>query len=234
MKSRNILPPKRFWTTEEEAHLRQHYPTALTADLAKHYGCDSKRVLAKANALGLHKTISLIAETARQRNRERAATGLGNAGMFKPGLQPWNKGVPGATGTQAGCRATQFKPGTKPHTWVPVGSLRICDGQLQRKANDDPGPNHIRWKPVTRLVWEEANGPVPAGHVVAFKPGRQTTDLALITLDALQLQTRVQMMHRNSLHTQYPPEVRRLVQLRGVLSRQINRKTRQAKEAEPA
>jgi hypothetical protein len=229
-KSRNILPPKRFWTAEEEAYLREHYATTLSADLAQRFGCDIKRVLAKANAMGLHKTNDLIAETARARNRERAQKGLGNAGMFKPGLQPWNKGVKGATGTQEACRATQFKPGIRPHTWVPVGSHRICEGQLQRKVNDDPGPNHVRWKPVARLVWEAAHGPVPDGHAVVFRPGRQTTDLALITLDAVECLNRVQLMHRNSFHTQYPPALRGLVQLRGVLSRQINRKTKEITE----
>lgn len=231
-KSRNILPPKRFWTAEEEAHLREHYATVLTVDLAKQFGCDIKRVLAKANAMGLHKTIDLIAETARERNRERTAKGLDNAGMFKPGLTPWNKGKPGVTGTQEACRATQFKQGAVPHTWVPIGSLRICEGQLQRKINDDPGPNHVRWRPVSRLVWEAAHGLVPDGHVVVFRLGKQTTDLERITLDALECLTREQLMRRNSFHTQYPPELRGLVQLRGVLSRQINRRTRQAKEAE--
>jgi len=233
-KSRNILPPKRFWTAEEEAHLREHYATVLTADLARRFGCDIKRVLAKANAMGLHKTTDLIAETARERNRERAKAGLGNAGEFKPGLEPWNKGVKGSTGTHEACRATQFKPGVRPHTWVPVGSYRICEGQLQRKVNDDPGPNHVRWKPVTRLVWEAANGPVPAGHAVVFRPGRQTTDPALVTPDAVECLSRRDLMRRNSVHTVYPPELQRVVQLRGVLQRQINRKTQQAKEAKQA
>lgn len=233
-KSRNILPPRRFWTAEEEAHLRQHYATTLTVDLARRFGCDIKRVLAKANSMGLLKTTELIAETARERNREREQAGLGNTGRFAAGITPWNKGVKGSTGTQAGCRAHQFRPGSKPHTWVPIGSYRVCEGQLQQKVNDLPGPNHVRWKPVTRLVWEAANGPVPAGHAVVFRPGKQTTDPERITLDALECINRVELMRRNSYHTNYPPELQRVVQLRGVLQRQINRKTRQAKEAEEA
>jgi len=231
-KSRNILPPRQFWTAEEEAHLRQHYATTLTVDLARHFGCSIKRVLAKAHAMGLHKTVDLIAETARERNRQRAEAGLGNAGRFKQGLQPWNKGLH----YQAGGRSaqTRFKPGLRPHTWVPVGSLRVVEGQLQRKVNDLPGPSSVRWKPEARVVWEAANGPVPDGHAVVFKAGRATTDPERITLDALECIDRVELMRRNSYHTNYPPELQRVVQLRGVLQRQINRKTRLAKEAEEA
>ena len=81
-----------------------------------------------------------------------------------------------------------------------------------------------------RLVWMAANGPLPAGHIVVFKPGRRTTELEAITLDAVELISRAENMRRNSVH-QLPPELARLVQLRGVLIKTINRK---AKEAETA
>ncbi len=80
-----------------------------------------------------------------------------------------------------------------------------------------------------RLVWIAANGPVPEGHIVVFKPGRRTTELKEITPDAVELITRVENMRRNTVHAKYPRELARLVQLRGVLSRQINRKAKEAK-----
>ena len=82
-----------------------------------------------------------------------------------------------------------------------------------------------------RLVWEAACGAVPDGHIVVFRPGRKTTDPDKITLDALELLTRAENMRRNSVHSKYPPEVARLVQLRGALTRQINRKAKEAKTA---
>lgn len=36
--------------------------------------------------------------------------------------------------------------------------------------------------------------------------------------------TRAELMRRNSLHTNYPPQLVSLVQLRGALNRQINRR----------
>lgn len=228
-KSRNILPPKRFWKPEEEAFLREHYADSLTVDLAVVFGMPIKRILAKANAMGLHKSVALIAETARERT-SRPDHGS-RATRIQPGQEPWNKGVKGSTGTHPNTRATQFKTGIKPHTWVPVGSYRLVEGPvLEQKVNDLPGPNTVRWKPVARLVWEKEHGPVPSGHVVVFRPGRQTTELALITPDALELLDRAALMQRNSFRTSLPPEWQKLVQLRCVLTRTINRKT---KEKEP-
>jgi hypothetical protein len=222
-KSRNILAPRHRWTDDQVEHLRQHYASTLTVDLAATLGVRASRILAKANALGLYKTTALISETARQRTM---APGHGSlASRIKPGTVPWNKGIQGERVSPD----TEFKPGNRPHTWVPVGSHRInADGYLDRKVTDDGGPSQ-RWQPVHRLVWIDAHGPVPAGHIVTFKPGRRTTDLVQITLDAIELVTRAENMRRNSYHTNYPPELRSLVQLRGALQRQINRT---AKEAE--
>lgn len=221
--------PRHRWQAFELDFLRRHYATMLTSTISATLGIAAPRVLAKANELGLHKTRELIAETARLRTLNPSHGSQRT--RIQPGSVPWNKGTKGTTGTQQACRATQFKAGNKPHTWVPVGSYRICEGQLQRKFSDEPGNPEKRWRAVSRLVWEEANGPMPAGHLVVFKPGRQTTDLAAITLDAVELVTRAENMRRNSYHTNYPPELRSVVQLRGVLSRQINRKAKEAEEA---
>ncbi len=224
-KTRNILSPRHRWTRDQVEHLRQHYADTLTVDLAATLGIRASRILAKANELGLHKTTALIAETARRRTMTPGHGSL--ASRIQPGAVPWNKGIEG----QRLSIATEFKPGNRPHTWVPVGSYRVnADGYLDRKVADEGGPNK-RWQPVHRLLWIEAHGEIPAGHIVTFKPGRRTADLAQITLDAVELVTRAENMRRNSYHTNYPPELRSLVQVRGALNRTINRK---AKEAETA
>ena len=156
--------------------------------------------------------------------------GLGT--RIQPGATPWNKGKPGSTGTHAACRATQFhkgRPASEARNYLPIGSLRVCaDGYLERKTTDDPAIARARrWIAVPRIVWEAANGSVPAGPLVVFRAGRRTTDIEKITLDALELVTRAENMRRNSVHSKYPPEVARLVQLRGALTRQINRKTKE-------
>lgn len=69
------------------------------------------------------------------------------------------------------------------------------------------------------LLWEEVHGQIPDGHALVFKDGDKTH----ITLDNLELITRAELMRRNSIQ-RYGKEIASLVQLRGVLLRQINRR----------
>ncbi len=116
--------------------------------------------------------------------------------------------------------------------YVPIGSHRLSTdgyGYLERKVTDDPSfvPAR-RWVGVHRLVWIEANGAIPDGHVVAFKRGQHTAALEGIKLDRLELLSRADLARRNSPYLNWPPEISRLVQLRGALTRQINRRAKEA------
>lgn len=222
-KSRGILPPRRRFTWVERELVRRNYADMYTAALAHVLGREVGQIHQLAQRMGLHKSRETIAAMA----RERATPDHPNrATRFQPGHVPANKGLrrPGyAPGNMA---ATQFRQGNRPHTWVPVGSYRVNgDGYLDRKMNDLPGPNHVRWHPVHRLVWEQAHGPVPHGHVVVFKPGRRSAVLAEITLDAVELVTRRELMARNSIAS-WPKELANLVRLRGALNRQINQRSK--------
>jgi hypothetical protein len=225
--------PRQPWRAWEVEFLRLHYAENHTEALAAVLGRAVERVLAKANALGLHKSRACIAAVASERVRSPGHGG--QAHQFKPGLVPWNKG----SHFKAGGRSaeTRFKPGSKPHTWQPVGSYRIVVNknggpQLERKVNDLPGPTSVRWHPVHRLVWEAANGAVPPGHIVVFRPGRRSTELALITEDAVECISRQELMRRNTVHN-YGPQVAEIARLRGVLNRVINSKARKAQEPAP-
>lgn len=66
---------------------------------------------------------------------------------------------------------------------------------------------------------------MPPGHAVVFLPGRRTTELERITLDAIELVTRAELMKRNTLH-RLPPEVVDLCRLRGRLLAKIKRMER--------
>lgn len=149
---------------------------------------------------------------------------------FKPGLIPWNKD---AKGYNPGGRnaETRFKPGQKPHTTQPVGSYRINSNKrikrLERKMNENPGPNSVRWIPVSRLVWEQHKGPVPDGHIVIFKEARiATVVLEEITIDKLICISRAENARRNHPANK-SPEYGRLVQLKGAITRQVNRINRE-------
>lgn len=93
---------------------------------------------------------------------------------------------------------------------------------LERKISDDQGIYPARrWIGVHRLVWEAANGPIPKGHAVVFKPGMASTDPDEITIDRLELITRAELMRRNTRHN-LPPELNALISTKARMTRLIN------------
>lgn len=228
-KSRNILGPRKPWTKPQLAKLRKLYadnPTKLVAEACGHSVSSTYQA---ARNLGLLKSTAYLASPAAGR-----LDGVrGSSCRFPKGNVPWSKGTKGVVGVQPACRRTQFKKGqmhgAAQHNYVPIGTERVTDGQLQRKVTDDPNVYPARrWVAVARLVWEQANGPIPAGHAVTFKPGRQTTESALITIDALELITRADLMRRNTIHVRYPPEVVEVIRLTGALKRKIGNRSKAA------
>jgi hypothetical protein len=219
-----MIPTRRhYWSASDDAMLRDTYPDAPTAEIAALMGLRAAQVYNRAFTLGLHKSPGFLATEASGRVARGKQHPRMLATQFAKGFTPWNKGM---KGIQIGGVATQFQPGSLPHTTMAVGSLRICDGMLQRKTNDKPGPNHVRWFPITRLVWEAAHGPLPAGHMVVFKPGMRTLILEDITLDRLECISRADNARRNHPRNKHP-ELARLVQLKGAITRQVNRLARE-------
>lgn len=225
---------RRFWTDEEIARLKREYAHRQTGELAREFGCSIARVYAKAGELGLHKSESFMESDRSGRVQRGKQDARMIATRFQKGQTSWNKGVKGICGTHENCRRTQFKKGSMSgaaqHNYVPIGSERISkDGYLERKVTDDHPIPARRWVGVHRLVWEAANGPIPPGHVVCFLPGRRTADPERITLDALELVSRAELAHRNHPRNR-DPELAKLVQLKGAITRQVNRIAREAKE----
>lgn len=223
---------RRHWTPSENALLAAMYPHCHTADVGAWIGRTQGQCYQHAAALGLRKDAEYLASDTACRVRRGHQSAAMIASRIQPGTVPWNKGLRGVVGVQPECRATQFKkgrPASEAHNYVPIGSLRISkDGYLERKLTDDPAIAPARrWEAVHRIVWREAHGEIPAGRIVRFKRGMKTTVLEQVTADRLECVTRVENMRRNSLHTIYPPEVARLVQLRGALNRQINKRQEQ-------
>ena len=217
-KPRKAAGSRRFWTPQEEQTLRDRYPTEDTAVLAAELGCSVPRLYAKAKAMGLKKTDAFIEACLKRCGELRAESGKST--RFQPGHQSWNAGK---KGLQVGGRSaeTQFKPGQingRAALLVqPVGAERIGkDGIRQRKICAD-GPLHKRWKSVHSIICEEANGPIPKGHIVVFRAG---TDREHIVLENLELITRAECMKRNTIHN-YPPEVKSVIRLVGKLKRTI-------------
>jgi hypothetical protein len=193
---------QRPWSPEDDATLRQLYDTQP----------------ASAIAAALQRTRSAV----KNRVIKLGLTKGHNAGRFPKGWTPWNKGTHWVAGGRSA--ETRFKPGRPPEqarNYVPIGSERLSkDGYLERKISDDQyiAPAR-RWRGVHILAWEAAHGPVPKGHAVIFKDGNKTNR----ALDNLELITRADLMRRNTYHN-YGKEIAALVQLKGAITRQINRR----------
>lgn len=224
-KSTGKLPPRLPWTEADTARLRALYPDHPTKDIASALGRGLSAVYRMAAVLAIGKSEAfkaseLSGRILRGRQHPRMV-----ASQIQKGAIPWNKGLHVVAGGRSA--ETRFKPGrpaSESKNYVPIGSHRLSkDGYLERKVTDDPSIAPARrWTAEHRLVWSAANGPVPAGHVVTFLPGRRTAILELITLDALECVSRVELMRRNTVH-QLPKEVAELVQLKGAIRRQVNR-----------
>ena len=209
---------RRRWTSAELATLRELYADTLTQQIADLVGHPLRSVYCKALSLGLKKSTEFIATHCRCSDGR-----LGMKSRFKPGQQPWNKGINYFAGGRA--MQTQFTPGSRPFNHMPIGSERVTkDGTLQRKVTDTGYPPHD-WISVHSLIWTQRHGPIPAGHIVVFKDRNNRN----FDLDNLELITRSENMRRNSYH-RYPKEIAQAIQLRGVLNRKINERAQREEQ----
>jgi hypothetical protein len=108
--------------------------------------------------------------------RKRKGWSTGRTGRFEKGQVPANKGRP--MPFHPNSAATRFKPGNRTGkaalNYKPVGTERLSkEGYLERKIHDGM-PLQSRWRAVHLIRWEEANGPVPAGHCLKCLDGDRT------------------------------------------------------------
>ena len=224
-RSRGINQAKAVWTEELLDDLRSFYPKYKTADVACLMGLRAPQVYAKAKQLGLAKSAAFLASPQSGR-----LDGIrGGATRFQKGHTSWNKGT---KGVHTGGEQTQFKPGQAPHNTLPIGSTKFDkSGVLMQKVSDAKGNNSRRWRAVHELVWIREKGPVPAKHIVVFRPGMRTNVLEEITVDRVECISLAENMKRNTRHN-LPPELNEVVQLRSVLTRQINKRMKNHEQQE--
>lgn len=206
------------WASHELELLKALYPDNTAREVALIIKRGESSIYSKANQLKLEKSAAFL-------NGSKSGRTTGKQGMatrFKKGETPWNKGK----SYEAGGRSaeTQFKTGSKPHNYKPIGSERWFGGYLQRKVTDT-GKSVNDWVEVHRLMWIEENGPIPESHVVVFKNGNK----ADIRLSNLELISRGELARRNSIH-RYPPELVGLMQLNGRVNKQIKKRAEHEKQ----
>ena len=205
---------KRKWTVRELRLLRRDYPNKPTSRTARALGRSLTATYQRALIEGLSKSAAYLASDASGRLNKLSETG--RVYRFRKGHKTWNKGLH----IDNGGKVSQFTMGHRPQTWRPVGSERTDrDGILWRKVRDTRSRSD--WKAVHVIAWEAANGPLPPGKFVIFADG----DHGNFDPPNLIAVTRAENMRRNTYH-RYPKAVANLIQLRGALNRQINKRER--------
>lgn len=107
----------------------------------------------------------------------------GRTGCFEKGDKPWNTGTKGLCKPNSG----NFKSGQLAWNKKPIGYERICskDGYVLIKVAE---PNVFKLK--HRVIWENENGSIPKGYVLAFKNMNKTD----CRLENLILMTKSEMV----------------------------------------
>ena len=165
------------WTERQLAYLRKHYADMRAEDIAKRVRHTTGSVWRTASKLGLKKSPEFLA----QWGHLVASTEGARANRFAKGHEPASKGkrleeFMSEEGIRRSSR-TRFKRGHRPHNQRDIGSECVHgDGYVYLRIASGCVPKH-------RYVWEQANGEVPEGYVVAFRDGnRRNCDLSNLYL----------------------------------------------------
>lgn len=219
-KSRNLHQPRHVWQPAEIELMRQRYADESSDALAAALGLSLTQVYSMAHRLRLVKSPTFRASVDSGRIGPR--NDIGAATRFKPGQVSHNKGVKGVCGVHPNSRLTQFKPGHAQNGHVPIGTVVMkSNGYLMRKVSQT-GHGPTDWKLEHRLRWEAMYGSIPRDHVVAFKSADRTNT----SLANLELVSKADLLRRHTVHN-LPPELVEVIQLKGALTRKLNRHEQQ-------
>lgn len=175
------------WTPEQAQFMRDGYRSLTVPDLTAAWNTH----------FSINKTRGQVEAFL---NNRRILSG--RTGCFEKGFTPWNAGTKGLCKPNSG----NFKKGNNPPNRKPLGHERIDskDGHLLIKTsqhNPYTGcPTRYRSKHV--VIWEEINGPVPPGMVVAFSDGNNLN----CTIENLMLISRAELLSLNQHNYKETPD----------------------------
>ena len=195
------------WAPYKTERLKELYPRMKNSDIAAILGVSEGSIAGYAFKLRLVKD----PEWKREQYMKTA---------FKKGHVPPNKGKKWdeylSKEKQELSRRTCFKKGQVPKNHKPLGYERVTvDGYREIKVAE---PDVFVGK--HRLLYEQHYGPIPEGMNIVFIDGNKEN----ITIENLRMESMAEKFNRCcSIHNTLPPELRKLVQLKGALKRQLNK-----------
>jgi len=204
---------KRF-NEEEDQFIEDHYLSLSGCEIGRILGRPKGSVRQRMKLLGF-----IVPPEIKQQFTESS--------FFRKGKEPFNKGVAQrlwmSKESIQKIRSTQYKKGNLPHNTLQDFSVA--------KRKDKSGITYLyirvklsKWVPLHRYVWEQANGLVLKDHNIVFKDRNSLN----CNLDNLEMLSNAELLNRNSAH-RFGPEIFKIIQLRGALNRQINKRLKQLK-----
>lgn len=206
----------RTFSDTDIQYLIDHYPHANTAEIAHKLGKRIDSIHRKASCLGLRKTEEFKRSMTNPKFLEE-----GKKRRFQKGHTPANKGKKMPKQVYDKVKHTMFKPGQIPATAKHFGEPHIhektIDGRVERIWMIQPigGKRQVYTSHLLKKHGIKRNG-----RVARLKDGYDYSKPP--TIDDIELIDRADNMRLNSYH-RYPEEVSKLIQLKGVLTRQINK-----------
>lgn len=197
----------RKWTEEDMRILRELYPHTRTEELCNILNRSARSVYSQANTNGIKKTQEFINDLLRLEADRLKKYGI--ATRYKKGNPTWNKNVKG----YMGANVTSFKKGQLPHNTKSIG-----DEKLNKEGHTLVKIGHKKWIRKHRLIWEQANGPIPKGFYIRIKDGNKEN----YNLDNMELVTMAENMRRNTMH-RYPEELKNTMRALQKLKRTIKK-----------
>ena len=201
----------RLFTPEEDQYLREHYMSQTLQEMGKALNRMFGSIYGRMKLLKLE----LPEDIKEQRRKSGLMHGWQNEDTrFKKGMTPWNKGK---KGLQIGGVATQFKKGNLPKNTKEDGAITIRQDKNKHKYQFIR-VSKGRWKEYHRYLWEKEYGKLKPTDVIRFKDGNTLN----CNIENLEKVTRIENMRLNSV-MRYPKEVRDIVRVKAVLTREINK-----------
>ncbi len=204
------------WSKGAITYLVNNYKNTRTDILAEAFKITIWQVYRKAHQLGLIKSEAFNGSV--QNGRLNNLTESGKRYRFPKGHIPANKGKKMTPELYERARQTMFKPGQVPQN-------TLIDGMIVTRHNHkerDSKPykwiriSKMNWEMLHVYNWKQVNGPVPKGMIIVFKNG----DTLNCEVDNLELITRRENMHRNTIH-RYPNEIKQVIRTLEKLNKTI-------------
>jgi hypothetical protein len=200
-----LKPIKRYtrtvWSKREDDIITALYPTNTVHDVLKLLpGKTISSVYHRAAKLGVTKCPEFLADQNRRLGRELAARDAGR--RFTKGQRSHNKGQKYVYAK--GMEKSWFSAGHKPANTKPKGTISI------RKDRSGTPWKYIKladshWVMLHRHTYEQANGPIPAGHLITFRD-KDTLNCELSNLELISMGEHAKRNHNpkksGNTHTQ--------------------------------